>query len=182
MSTDWLEQGRVLAQQGHYEEALDSLTLALEHDKNNPDIHFFLGLCYSSMQQFAHAKYHYQITQALNPNHSKIRLVWDGIKEVDAQKPPERTVTPAAAAKAKQTLHSKSETIKIPKPVYPPPKAKSEKISKLKITEEKWEKAFPTDSLVPIDTTLPAWQKILLFLFGTILVVSLYYFLLNIFL
>ncbi|MGC9327226.1 MAG: tetratricopeptide repeat protein, partial [Candidatus Hinthialibacter sp.] len=43
---DLFQEGKSLAQQGDYESALDAFILAMENDKENADIHFYLGLCY----------------------------------------------------------------------------------------------------------------------------------------
>ncbi|MEW6235013.1 MAG: tetratricopeptide repeat protein [Candidatus Omnitrophota bacterium] len=141
---DLLEKGKKLAQQGKFEEALDSLILAWENDKENADIHFYLGLCYSSLQQFGYARYHYELALVFNPNHPKTKLVWEGIKNESPEKPPERRLTRAAAAKArKEQAEEQNEATA-------EPEFDENRITlhNIKITEDKWEKAFPASALM----------------------------------
>lgn len=170
---DLLQKGKHLAQEGNFEEALDAFLLAFENDKENPDIHFYLGLCYSSLEQFRYAKYHYDIALTLNPNHEKTRLVVDNLKDVIPEKPPERRLTRAAAAKERrQQTKPEKETSEEDLTAHEPEfddvetdepivqtidqeddtsRQASEFVSKeqkYKVTDEKWEKAFPTEKMI----------------------------------
>lgn len=146
---DLVQKGKQLAQDGHYEEALDAFLLALENDKENPDIHFYLGLCYSSLEEFRYAKYHYQMALTLQPDHPKTKMVWDGLKDVLPEKPPERRLTRAAAVKARRAQAANdtepAET-DAPRTVEAAPASPSLD-SKYKLTDEKWERAFPSNAL-----------------------------------
>ncbi len=152
---DLVQKGKQLAQEGNYEEALDAFLLALENDKENADIHFYLGLCYSSLEEFRYAKYHYQMALTLNPEHPKTKMVWDGLKDVIPEKPPERRLTRAAAAKARRAHEAEdsgpAETEAPPsreESLPPRQEAGSGGLeTKFKLTDEKWEQAFPSDSL-----------------------------------
>ncbi len=156
---DLFEKGKSLAREGKYEEALDALVLALENDKENADIHFFLGLCYSSLEQFSYARYHYEMALIFEPEHERTKLVWEGIKDVTPEKPPERRRVRSAEAKArkeeakKKTPSEESANVEA---------TRNPSISnRIPITDEKWEKAFPSDELTksndkgsPLLTTL----------------------------
>ncbi|MFB3785177.1 MAG: tetratricopeptide repeat protein [bacterium] len=146
---DLVQKGKQLAQDGHYEEALDAFLLALENDKENPDIHFYLGLCYSSLEEFRYAKHHYQMALTLQPDHPKTKTVWDGLKDVLPEKPPERRLTRAAVAKARRAQAANdtepAET-GAPSAVEAAP-ASTSLDSKYKLTDEKWERAFPSNTL-----------------------------------
>ena len=167
---DYLEKGKTLAKNGQYEEALESLALALENDKENPDIHFYIGLCYSSLEQFEYAKFHYQLAQVLDPNHEKTRLVWDGLSHVEPKKPPELHLVRKATAherRAKETDTPLKVEKNFETDSYPTSDAYTSKPNQ--ITDETWEKAFPTAKL-EIDTRVPWWQKLFVFiLLATIL-------------
>ncbi|MBI1388381.1 MAG: tetratricopeptide repeat protein [bacterium] len=162
---DFIEKGKSLAQQGDFENALDAFLLALENDKENPDIHFYLGLSYSSLEKFEYAKHHYEIALRLDPNHQKTRLVWDGVKNVDSKRPPERKMILKAIAKERQEQQEQA-----PKPGgYDDTPIKSYSLSeggydqeiepddddgeatigggRYKVSEDKWEKAFPAEEL-----------------------------------
>ncbi len=148
---DYLEKGKNLAQQGQYEEALDALYLALENDKENADIHFYLGLCYSAMEQFKYARYHYEIALAIEPNHQKTKLVWDGIKEFSPERPPETRHTRSAAAKEKrkQQLEEEETPTATQKESQEQEEAvhRSRSIGQYPVSDSKWEQAFPSDTL-----------------------------------
>jgi tetratricopeptide (TPR) repeat protein len=141
---DLIEKGKQFAQEGNYGEALDALVLALENDKENPDIHFYIGLCYSSLEEFGYAKYHYQMALSLNPSHDKTKIVWDGIKDITPQKPPEKRITRSAAQKALKKQNESFEEAS-PRPPVEPVQKEEQAPHKYKMTDEKWEKAFPTD-------------------------------------
>lgn len=150
---DFIEKGKKLAQDGNYEEALDAFLLALENDKENPDVHFYLGLCHSSLEQFGYAKYHYQMALSLNPEHEKTKMVWDGIKDVTPEKPPEKRATRSAAQKAlkeqqPEAAARQKESQPATKSATAAQESELEKKSKtFKVTEDKWEKAFPSDTM-----------------------------------
>lgn len=177
---DFLEQGKQLTQQGKFDEALDSLLLALENDKENPDIHFYIGLCYSSLEEFSYAKYHYQVALSLDPEHGKTKFVWESIKNVEAQKPPERKLTRAAAAKQRKTQENLQREASQPSGGEPQPAAFEEEDhfvsdrmtaevdsqSRYKVTDAKWEKAFPIDNLDVEQETMGTGMKIILILIG----------------
>lgn len=141
---DLFEKGKSLAREGQFEDALDALVLAWENDKENADIHFFLGLCYSSLEQFSYARYHYEMALILEPEHERTKLVWEGIKDVTPEKPPERRRVRSAEAKARKEEEKKTQ----PKESTDVEATRNPSISnKIPITDEKWEKAFPSDEL-----------------------------------
>jgi len=153
---DHLAKGKKLAQEGNYEDALDNLLLALENDRENPDIHFFIGLCHSSMEEFAYAKYHYKIALSLNSEHEKTKLMWDGVKHVDAQKPPEKRLTKKAAAKERRQQQSaKQESAESQADTddqFSPEETGEQDndasaSSNYKVTDTKWEQAFPMENI-----------------------------------
>ncbi|MDX9753866.1 MAG: tetratricopeptide repeat protein [bacterium] len=171
---DFIQKGKQLAQDGKYDEALDALVLALENDKENPDIHFYLGLCYSSLEEFGYAKYHYQMALSLNPQHGKTKLVWEGIKDVTPQKPPEKRITRSAAQKALK----EQEVVPEPKadpapPLMPEPEIESP-LKKYKVTDDKWEKAFPSDLAASSRSSLP--MTLLYALIGIAIIGALVYY------
>lgn len=153
--TDFLAQGKQKAQAGDYEGALDAFMLALENDKENPDIHFFLGACYSSMEEFRYAKYHYEIAHRLNPDHERTKMVWEGVKDVIPERPPERKLLRGAAARTRKEQQKEKEpagipTVNLEEPASPPGENHPEQHPfeandepRIKITDAKWEKAFP---------------------------------------
>lgn len=99
---DLMQKGKQYAQAGRFEEALDAFLLALENDKENPDLHFYLGLSFSSLEQFEYAKHHYETALMLDPNHQKTKLVFDSVQNVDAKTPPERKLLLKAIAKTRK--------------------------------------------------------------------------------
>ncbi len=175
---DLLEKGKELARKGKHEEALDHLTLALENDKENPDVHFFLGLCYSALDQYSYAKHHYQLVKVLQPDHPKLSLVWDGLKGVDPEKPPERKRSRSAAAKMRKEqqagegegrpVEETEETVQVDSTYEP-----------YKVTESKWEKAFPSEELTKSDTEMSTTQKILIVVLGVAIIGVIVYFVLG---
>ncbi len=171
---DLYEQGKSLALEGHYEEALDAFILAQENDKENPDIHFYLGLCYSSLENFPYAKYHYEIALKLKPNHEKTRLVINGLKDVESQKPPERRISRQAAAKIRRAPEpAEKEESDADAPDKPPTLQKQS--AKLVYTDQKWEQAFPSDSIMKEEKD-GIFLKIVFILIGIALVAALVYF------
>ena len=175
---DLFEQGKTYAQQGQFEEALDAFVLALENDKENADIHFYLGLCYSSLEEFPYAKYHYDMALTLAPTHDKTRLVYDGLKNVTAEKPPEKRRTRQAAAKARR---SQSKTPTAPEEKQQQNPLESPKINpKSTVSETQWEQAFPTDSMIKSDKE-GIFFKIIFILIGIALVAAAVYFGLSLF-
>lgn len=174
---DLFEKGKSLAQEGHYEEALDAFVLALENDKENADIHFYLGLCYSSLEDFRYAKYHYDMALTLKPNHAKTRLVYDGLKGIVPEKPPERRITRQAAAKirrsqAAEVSEEKSdapETLRFETSEPPRPEPK------LKLTDDKWENAFPAHELMKPEKG-NAFTQFILTVIGLAVIASLIYY------
>ncbi len=84
---DLVEQGKELAQQGQYDEALKIFKQALEEQPKDPDILFFVGTCHSSMGDFPTAKYYYEEALDIDPNHSRTRMVWKGLDGVEARPP-----------------------------------------------------------------------------------------------
>ncbi len=178
---DLLEKGKSLARQGKHEEALDALLLALENDKENPDIHFFLGLCYSALEQYPYAKYHYNMVKVLQPDHPKLSLVWEGLEDVSPQKPPEKRMTRSAAAKAQK--EGASEESEEPEEISPEKQEKiqnQEKKTGMKLSEPKWENAFSED-MMKTETTMSTMQKILILAVAAVLFGLLVYFIMNVF-
>ena len=186
---DLIDKGKKLAQEGKYGDALDSFVLALENDKENPDIHFYIGLCYSSLEEFGYAKYHYQMALSLNPLHEKTKMVWDGIKDVIPQKPSEKKIVRSASHKAlKEEDENLAKYAKTPvedslqAAAYEETASQSysdDKPKKFKMTGDVWEKAFPIDNLPkPIETAgFPFW--IFGVFAGIAVIASLVYFLLS---
>jgi tetratricopeptide (TPR) repeat protein len=91
-----VEQGKELAQNGKYAEALELFKKALENDRRNPDLLFYIGTCYSSLGDFAVAKHFYQQVLKIDPNHSRTKKVWDGLEEVEARPPHDSKDPPAS--------------------------------------------------------------------------------------
>ena len=170
---DYLEKGKKLAQDGNFEDALDAFLLALENDKENADLHFYLGLSYSSLEQFPYAKYHYEIAIRLNPNHKKTKLVWDGIKHITPEKPPEKRLTRSAEAKARQ---SQIQDVQ-PAPVHTPENSKD-----LQQTDDKWERAFPAEEIIRHEKDSSFVKNFFIFVIGITLVATIVYFVLSLFL
>lgn len=176
---DYLEKGKNLAKNGQYEEALDALVLALENDKENPDIHFYIGLCYSSLEEFPFAKYHYQMARVLDPNHAKTNLVWEGLSHIEAKKPPEKRAARAAAAKERRAVKERGQTEAVSDDQHGNggggPAGKSTPQNTGLQSEEKWEAAFPTETM-KVEEGMPFVQKILIFLLGVTIIGSIGYF------
>ncbi|MGI6455955.1 MAG: tetratricopeptide repeat protein [bacterium] len=180
---DLLEKGKQLTQQGKYDDALDALYLALENDKENADIHFYIGLCYSSLEEFEYAKYHYQTALSINPSHPKTKLVWDGIKHHDSAKPPERSKTRSAAAKARreQPQEEQSQTVVPEAPDYSAesmgiPTVDVDPSSRYKLTDDKWEQAFPTKDLAAEPSKMGIGTTIMLIVLALIILGLVAYF------
>lgn len=181
---DLIDKGKKLAQDGNYSDALESFFLALENDKENPDVHFYIGLCYSSLEEFGYAKYHYQMALSLNPAHEKTKMVWDGIKDVIPQKPPEKKIVRSAAQKALKEKEGRvpdapdgsNHTTAYEDAVSQDPY--DAKPKKYKMTGDVWEKAFPTSAIpnAPEQSGFPFW--IFGVLAGIALIAAFVYFLL----
>lgn len=154
---DLMQKGKQYAQAGRFEKALDAFLLALENDKENPDLHFYLGLSFSSLEQFEYAKHHYETALMLDPNHQKTKLVFESVQNVDAKTPPERKLLLKAIAK---TRKEQSEGAATEEDASSPSNNESLATSqsddetfssepRIKMTEDKWEKAFPAGDLKP---------------------------------
>ena len=147
---DLMQKGKQHAQAGRFEEALDAFLLALENDKENPDLHFYLGLSFSSLEQFEYAKHHYETALMLDPNHQKTKMVFESVQNVDAKTPPERKLLLKAIAKTRKEQEgaqtdpqaheaeasSYSDDAPDPEP-------------RIKMTDDKWEQAFAAGDLKP---------------------------------
>lgn len=179
---DLFEKGKSLAQEGHYEDALDAFVLALENDKENADIHFYLGLCYSSLEEFHYAKFHYDMALKLKPNHAKTRLVYEGLKDVTPETPPERRITRQAAAKIRraEAAETTSATPDTPEKTTPVHSLNPKLESKIKITDNKWENAFPAEELMKSEHG-GLGSKIFMALVGIAIVAALVYYGLSLF-
>ena len=94
---DLIEQGKGLAQEGNYAEALKVFQKALENDPKNADLLFFVGTCHSSLGEFPIAKYYYQEVFKIDPDHGRTKMVWSGLKEVEAQTPSGAKVLPGSS-------------------------------------------------------------------------------------
>ncbi len=144
---DLLQKGKRYAQAGRFEEALDAFLLALENDKENPDLHFYLGLSFSSLEEFEYAKHHYETALMLDPNHQKTQLVFDSVKDVDAKTPPERKLILKAIAKTRKEQEGEG-CEEAPAPLPDGPIEDSPNFEpRFKMTDDKWEQAFPADEL-----------------------------------
>ncbi|RJP20446.1 MAG: hypothetical protein C4527_25055 [Candidatus Omnitrophota bacterium] len=175
---DLLEKGKEQARHGQHAEALDLLILALENDKENPDIHFYLGLCYSALEQFPYAKHHYQLVKVLKPDYPKLNLVWDGLKEFEPENPPERRIARSAAAKMrKQTVENRED--ETPAKSFDTISVKNSH-EQIKITDAKWEKAFPTDQIMKPSTEMSTLQIIAIAVVGIAVLGTLVYVILSI--
>jgi tetratricopeptide (TPR) repeat protein len=157
---DLMQKGKQFAQAGRFEEALDAFLLALENDKENPDLHFYLGLSFSSLEQFEYAKHHYETALMLDPNHQKTQLVFDSVQNVEAKTPPERKMLLKAIAKTRKEQESgKSEknessgTLSVDASTATEPDLSNDddfsSEPRIKMTDDKWEKAFPAGDLKP---------------------------------
>lgn len=158
---DYLEKGKTLAKDGKHEEALESLSLAYENDKENPDIHFFIGLCYSSLEEFEYAKYHYEVALVFDPNHEKTNLMLGALDNYSSKKPPEdRLIRKARAGEQrsqKKELGSQPDENTVPVHDLTPKLIKEQNGQE----EQKWEDAFPTDSL-KVDDKIPYFHRFLI--------------------
>ena len=135
---DLVQQGKELAQEGLFAEALEIFKKALETDPKNPDILFFVGTCHSSLGDFQVAKYYYQEVLKIDPNHSRTRMVWAGLEEVEARAP--------SAAKPARTPEKEEQ----PAPSTEEKEEKPEPMNQVGVgsTDEfrdKWADAFPAD-------------------------------------
>ncbi len=160
---DLFEQGKSFAQQGQFNEALDALVLALENDKENPDLHFYLGLCYSSLEQFSYAKYHFDMALTLKPNHDKTRLVYEGLKNVTAEAPPERKMTRQATAKLRRAQADPPAEATESSQTKPTPPLPQNILSKGKVTNDIWESAFPADEMIKSESTGILYKIVMIF-------------------
>ena len=160
---DLLEKGKQLAKSAQFEDALDALLLALENDKENPDIHFFIGLCYSSLQQFSYAKYHYDLALVFDPKHEKTFLMASGLKGVTPEKPPHRSQLRSAEAKERLSQEISQEDADSTVSIDSSALSGQSKGDKLNITGHEWEQAFPTDKMTVDETGIPLWLTLLLF-------------------
>ncbi len=172
---DIIEKGKRLAQDGKYEEALDTLATALKNDKNNPDLHFYLGLCYSSIEEFAYAKYHYEIALTLKPDHDKTNMVFGSLIDVDAAKPPERLLS----IQTKENVRPpENAEYAIKNKAKEPPHKKLN--PKLNLSEKKWEEAFPDNLIIAEEKSNLLWKMIFMVI-GIAIVASIVYYGLNYF-
>lgn len=158
---DYLDKGKSLAKDGKHEEALEALALAYENDKENPDVHFFIGLCYSSLEDFEYAKYHYEMALRFDPKHEKTNLMLGGLSSYTSKKPPEDRLI--KKAKAGERRNQKPEKPAEPgeKPVEVHdlnPKLLNKKDQQ---NEKKWDEAFPAESL-KYDDRVPVATKIII--------------------
>lgn len=188
---DLLQKGKQFAKDGKYEEALDSLLLALENDKENPDIHFFLGLNYTNLDQPEYAKHHYETALKLDPGHQKTKLMISDVQHFDAKRPPERKLILKAISKSRkeqnEALSSADEDEKpVPTINLEPDPESSESESKapeevggVPLTDDKWEKAFPLDA--PPSSSSGGGLNWLWIVVGIAVVGTLVYFALNYF-
>lgn len=151
---DLLQQGKQLAQNGNYEEALDSFVLALENDKENPDIHYYIGACYSAKEEFRFAKYHYEIALRLQPDHPKAKMMIEGLADYTSEKPPERKQVRGATARTrkKQAAEAQEESTGMSQadetPMSNAGGAEVYSEPRIKLTDDKWEQAFPEEELI----------------------------------
>jgi tetratricopeptide (TPR) repeat protein len=160
---DYLEKGKALAKDGKHEEALEALALAYENDKENPDVHFFIGLCYSSLEEYEFAKYHYEIALRFDPKHEKTNLMLGGLNQYTSKKPPEdRLIRKARAGEQRaQKKVQSSQTSESSVPVHD----LNPKLIKKQSSEQemKWESAFPTDTL-KVNNKIPIVQILIIVL------------------
>lgn len=173
---DLLQKGKALAQDGKYEEAMDAFLLALENDKENPDIHFYLGACYSALEQFRFARYHYEIAIRIAPDHEKTRMVLANLKDVVPEKPPETNLTRGAAARARRAKNDETEESGDSQETLSNAEYRTE--PRIKLTDEKWEKAFPADDMIRSSSDSPL-VKVILFLAGAALLSVVVFFILQ---
>jgi tetratricopeptide (TPR) repeat protein len=154
---DIIEKGKKLAQEGNYE-------------KGNPDLHFYLGLCYSSLEEFPYAKYHYEKALTLQPDHAKTNIVFSSLNDVEAAKPPER-----------DSHRPARDNIKPPKKKAPVQEKKqtatpqTQQKHKSNLTDKKWEDAFPDDVIKTEEKSNVIW-KILFMIIGIVIVACLVYY------
>lgn len=160
---DYLEKGKTLAKDGKHEEALESLALAYENDKENPDVHFFIGLCYSSLEEFEFAKYHYEVALSFDPNHEKTNLMLGALDSYTSKKPPEDRLI--RKARAGEQRVQKKEPVSQPDESSVPVHDLNPKLIKEQSSEQeqKWENAFPTDTL-KVDDKIPITHRLIIFL------------------
>jgi len=148
---DLVEQGKELAQQGQYGEALEVFKKALKEQPDDPDVLFFVGTCYSSLGDFPAAKYYYQEALEIDPNHSRTMAVWRGIEDVEARAPDD-----SGSSRRKKEKHGEAPPHKEspPQPTgYTDPEAAG---------ETRWSRAFPDTMLEPKKKTrLGVWLWIL---------------------
>ncbi|MDP8246232.1 MAG: tetratricopeptide repeat protein [Candidatus Hinthialibacter antarcticus] len=185
---DLMQKGKQHAQAGRFEEALDAFLLALENDKENPDLHFYLGLSFSSLEQFEYAKHHYETALMLDPNHQKTKLVFDSVQNVDAKTPPERKMLLKAVAKTrKEQEGGQTEDNAKPQSVEPDNASYDEPSTdepRIKLTDDKWEQAFPAGNLKPrrkSPTQSSVWMRLVWTLIGIAAVGAAVYYALNYF-
>ncbi|HPA45642.1 MAG TPA: tetratricopeptide repeat protein [bacterium] len=138
---DLVQQGKELAQEGNFAEALDIFKKALEADPRNPDILFFVGTCHSSLGDFPGAKYYYQEALKIDPNHSRTKMVWGDLEEVEARAPSD--------ARPAKPMEPEPEPEEEPSPPVEE-EEEPEPMNQLGVgsTDEfrdKWADAFPTD-------------------------------------
>ena len=153
---DLIEQGKELAQSGNFAEALETFKKALNSGTKTADVYFFIGSCYSSMGDFPVAKYYYQEALKIDPEHSRTKIIWSGLDEVEARPP----------SGAKQPSKSQADSID-------PNTIDRDSTGSNREPPDKWSEAFPDQILEKKRSKAPA---ILLWILIVLVVAAIAYF------
>lgn len=162
-----MEEGKNLAQSGKYAEALEVFEKALEHDRRNPDLLFYIGACYSALGDFGAAKYLYHEVLKIDPSHDRTRKVWNGLEQVEARPPRD---LPLAYSRSKRAQDSADEESVSAVADTRPADTTREPV-------DKWAKAFPDTMTEPQPRRggLSVWVWVLV----TLAVAALVYFIIG---
>ena len=134
-----IQQGKELAQEGNYGEALKVFEKAFDEDPKNADLLFFLGTCHSSLGDFPVAKYYYQEALKIDPQHSRTKMVWGSLGDVEA--------CPPSGVKASPTPESTTGSPEAESSTPVTPDSLAEDTTR--DPTDPWSNAFPDTMLKP---------------------------------
>jgi tetratricopeptide (TPR) repeat protein len=77
----YIEKGILLNERGEYENALNTLQIALEITKNNADIYYWIGKSYEGLKMNKEAQAFYKMTLSLEPTYQSAEEALKRIKQ-----------------------------------------------------------------------------------------------------